>query len=187
MFKRIAEKLRPSRAQYIDRISIEYGGILAQTDCDSILFFLHPDLEWGGELNQAILKMAGPELDSFITENVTLPKSGEVFAVPAYDAPFKGMFLAVLDKWDGGIDFEDRDLLNCYRRAIRMAQEQGIKSIAIPAMGRDKRDFPHIRFARLALKAITETLDHRLERVVIYCVDRRTYDTYLGHIAKMRK
>lgn len=185
MFKRIAERIRPSRPQFINRISIEYGGILAQTNCESILFFLHPNLEWGGDLNHAILDIAGPELDAYIREYVTTPRSGEVFAVPAFNAPFKQMFVAILANWDGGVGFEDRDLLNCYRHSVRLAQELGLKSLAIPAMGRDKRDFPHIRFARLALKGINEALDNRLDKISIYCVDRRTYQTYSEQVSKL--
>jgi O-acetyl-ADP-ribose deacetylase len=187
MFKNIVAKIRPSKPEFIDRISIEYGGILAQTDCESIHFFLYPDLEWGGELNYALLKMAGPELDAYVCEHVTTPHNGEVFAVPAFNAPYKQMFLAILGEWDGGIGFEDREILNCYRHTIRMAQEMGIKSIAIPAMGRDKRDFPHIRFARVALKGINEALDARTDRVKIYCVDRRTYETYDGQMIKLQR
>ncbi len=187
MFKRIASKIRPSKPQFINRISIEYGGILAQTNCESILFFMHPKLEWGGDLNHAILDIAGPELDAYIKEHIKTPRSGEVFALPGFNTPFKQMFVAILGHWDGGNGFEDRDLMNCYRHAVRLAQELDIKSLAIPAMGRDKRDFPHIRFARLALKGINEALDSRLERITIYCVDRRTYETYDEQIIKLNR
>lgn len=147
---------------------------------------MYPDLEWGGELNYALLKMAGPALDSYVCENVTTPKNGEVFALPGFESPYKAMYLAILGHWDGGIEFEDREILNCYRHTIRMAQDMGIKSIAIPAMGRDKRDFPHIRFARLALKGIAEKMDDRMEKVAIYCPDRRTYNTYQELMLKLQ-
>lgn len=187
MFKRIAAKIRPSKPQFIDRISIEYGAILAQPECESILFFMYPDLEWGGELNYALLKMAGPEMDKYVCEHVTTPHHGEVFAIPGFNSPYKALFLAILGHWDGGIEYEDREILNCYRHAITMAQEAGIKSIAIPSMGRDKRDFPHVRFARLALQGINETMNGSLEKVSIYCVDRQNYDTYVTQLAKMQK
>src|SRR5688572_16976649 len=86
MLKRIAAKIRPSKPQFIDRISIEYGAILAQGTCESILFFMYPDLEWGGELNYALLKMAGPEMDSYVCEHVTTPNHGEVFALPGFNS-----------------------------------------------------------------------------------------------------
>lgn len=186
MFKRIAGKLRPGN-QSIDKIRIEYGGLLDQTDCQSILFFLRPKFDWGGSLNHAVLTKAGPELDQYVLSHVTTPKSGEVFALPPFKTNYKAIFAAILADWDGGNGFEERDLLNCYRGAVSQAQEKGIKSIGIPALGRDKRDFPHVRFTRLALQAIVETMDDRLDFVKIMCVDRNMMAAYQGQLEKMRR
>lgn len=187
MFKRIAQKLKPgNKPQHLGRIKIEYGEILSQGDCDSVLFFLQPNLKWGGGLNRAILEKAGTALDDHIRTHVSKPKSGTVFALPPFGTPYKALFMAVLSDWDGGNGFEERDLLNCYRGAIELAEKNGVKSIAIPAMGRDKRDFPHIRFARLALQGILERLDERMDFVRIVCVDRTMMSTYLGQVEKLK-
>ena len=184
MFKKLAQKLRPPKTGLLHRITIEHGEILAQSDCDAILFFMPVNLAWGGNLNAAILNKAGATLDDYIMENVLKPKAGEVFCLPAFEAPYKNIFMAVLAEWDGGVDFEERDLLNCYRRAIAGAQQQGIKKIAIPALGRDKRDFPHIRFASMAIQGILETLGGSIEEVRIVCVDKRMLETYKQQIAR---
>lgn len=187
MFKRITQKLRPNNSVYFDRIKIEYGEILSQGDCESILFFMHPSMKWGGGLNRAVLELAGPELDDFILNNVIKPKNGEVFDLPPFNAPYKALFMAVLADWDGGNGFEERDLMNCYRGAIEHAEKLGVGTMAIPALGRDKRDFPHIRFARVALKGILERLDERLEYVKIMCVDHTMMRTYIEQIEKMKR
>ncbi len=187
MFKRLAQKLRPNNPQYFDRIIIEYGEILSQSDCESILFFIRPNLEWGGPLNRAVLALAGPELDTYIVENIAGPKCGEVYALPGFKSRYKNIFMAVLADWDGGVGYEERDLLNCYRETIEKAKIRGIKSIAIPAMGHDKRDFPHIRFARVALTGICEKLDTAIDRVKIMCIDRTMVITYKNQIEKMKK
>lgn len=187
MLKRIAQKLRPSNQVHLDRIRIEYGEILSQGDCDSILFFIHPNLEWGGGLNRAVLQLAGPALDTWVCENVLTPKNGEVFALPACGSRYKALFMAVLADWDGGNGFEERDLMNCYRGAIEQAEKIGVRSIAIPALGRDKRDFPHIRFARVALKGILERLDERLDFVKIMCIDHTMMRVYQEQLEKIRR
>lgn len=151
------------------------------------MFFMHPNLEWGGALNHAVLKAAGGELDTYITENVVTPRSGEVFALPPFGTHYKALFLAVLADWDGGNGFEERDLLNCYRRCIVKAEQRGVRTIAVPAMGRDKRDFPHIRFARLALQGLLEKLDDRIEFVKIMCVDRTMMGTYMTQMDKLKR
>lgn len=186
-FKRLAQSLRPNHQGYFDRVRIEYGEILSQRDCDSILFFMHPSLKWGGELNRAVLEMAGPELDEHMLNHVMSPKNGEVFAMPAFKAPYKTLFLAVLDDWDGGNGFEERDLMNCYRAAIVLAEKLGVRSIAIPALGRDKRDFPHIRFARVAIKGILERLDERLDYVKVMCIDHTMMRTYQDQLDKVKR
>jgi O-acetyl-ADP-ribose deacetylase (regulator of RNase III) len=187
MFKRIAQKLRPTNPVYFDRVKIEYGEILSQGDCESILFFMHPDLEWGGGLNRAVVAQAGVELDTYILENIRNPKSGDVFALPAFETPYKALFMAILDDWDGGNGFEERDLMDCYRHTVEQAQDMGIRTLGIPAMGRDKRDFPHIRFARVALKGILERLDTRMDFVKVMCVDRTMMATYTSQLEKMRR
>lgn len=186
MFKRIAQKLLPNKsgAKHIKKIRVEYGSLLQQEDCEAILFFMRPNLQWGGDLNVAVLEKAGEGLDTHILENVHKPKSGDVFALPGFDTGFKTLFMAVLPEWDGGVGYEERDMLNCYRRMIEKARSLGIKSVAVPAMGRDKRDFPHIRFARVALQGILEKIDDHIDLVKIVCVDRTMMATYDGLIRK---
>ncbi len=187
MFKRIAQKFLPGNPRYFDKISIEYGEILSQGDYESILFFMHPNLKWGGDLNRAVLAMAGPGLDEHMLTHVLTPQSGEVFAMPSFNTPYKALFMAILPDWDGGNGFEERDMLNCYRRTLELAQAQGIRTVAMPAMGRDKRDFPHIRFARLALKGILDRLDKNIDRVRIFCIDHTMMTTYAGQLEKMKR
>ena len=185
MLKRIAQKLRPNNPVHLDRVRIEYGEILSQGDCDSVLFFIQENLKWGGGLNSAIRDLAGPDLDAHIAAHVSRGRNGEVHALPPFNAPYKALFMAVLADWDGGNGYEERDLMNCYKAAITQAEEHGVKTIAIPALGRDKRDFPHIRFARVALKAIAEALDPRLDYVKIMCVDHTMMRTYQAQLEKM--
>lgn len=185
MFKQIAERLKPSNRQYVQKIRLHYGPILGLEGCESLTFFMSPRLEWEGSLNHEVLATAGPGLDDYVLSNVSRPRSGEVFALPPFDSGRKALFMGVLSEWDGGVDFDDNDLIRCYRAAVEKAQDMGITSIAFPAMGKDKRDFPHIRFARLALQGIMERLDGRMNEVVIACADRRMFDTYRERLEKI--
>ena len=146
---------------------------------------MHPNLEWGGGLNRAVLEAAGPELDDYVCEHATTPRSGEVFALPPLNSPYKALYVAILADWDGGNGYEERDLLDCYRKTVEMAQAAGIKSLGVPAMGRDKRDFPHIRFARVALQGLLEKLDERMDYVKIMCIDRTMIATYQTQMEKI--
>lgn len=191
MFKYLSGLFSPStgslsliksyRATDINKIRLHHGPILevAHT-AEGMVFFMPEDLDWDGPLNRSISAAAGEKFDPYILENVHAPRSGEVYALPGFDSPFKALFMAVVTEWDGGIDFEDRDLVRCYREAIHLAAKQNITHIAFPAMGRDKRDFPHIRFARLALEGIMQGLSHEptIQQITIACTDKRMVQTY---------
>lgn len=186
MFKQIADRLNPSKRHLVRKIRLHYGPILEIEGCETIVFFMSPHLEWRGSLNHEILGLAGPRLDDYILTKIERPQSGTVYSLPPFDMTDRNsLFMAVLNEWDGGIDFEDGDLVKCYRAAVELAQRMGVKTIAFPAMGKDKRDFPHIRFARLAIQGILERLDDNLDDVIIACADKRMYDTYKDRLLKM--
>ncbi len=184
MLKGLTDRFLPSKPQFIDRIRLYQGEILSLTDVDAIVFFMAPNLQWEGPLNKAVLEKAGPKLDKHVLEYIINAQNGEVHALPGFNMPYKNLMMAILSEWDGGVDFEDRDLLHCYRNAVVQAQSMGLKSIAFPALGRDKRDFPHLRFARLALQGILEKLDGTLDEVRIVCRDKRMVDTYTERLKK---
>ncbi len=186
MFKQIAELIKPSKRQHLQKIRLHYGPILEIEGCETITFFMSPRLEWEGSLNHEVLGLAGPRLDAFILDRIQKPQSGTAHCLPSFDmTDRKGLFMAVLSEWDGGIDFDDTDLVRCYRNTVEQAQQLGFRSVAFPAMGKDKRDFPHIRFARLAIQGILERLDDRMDEVYIACMDKRMHDTYRERLVKM--
>lgn len=172
----------------INKIRLFNGSVFDLGGSVQVLtFFINDTLQWDGPLNHTVLAAAGPQLGAYIDKEVDHPNPGDVWALPGFDTPFDALFMAVLEEWDGGIDFRDSDMVQCYRRAVKMAGEKGMTSLVFPAMGRDKRDFPHIRFARLALKGITEGLAQSptIEQVSIACMDKRMLDTYTERLSKM--
>ncbi len=191
MLKYLAGFLNPTRASLsliksyratdINKIRLYHGPIFDLAGAvEGIAFFMPEDLSWEGSLNRSVAMAAGSRLDEYILANIHGPKTGEIYALPGFDTPFQALFMAVLNEWDGGIDFEDRDLIHCYRESVRQAGRQGLTRIAFPAMGRDKRDFPHIRFARLAIEGIAQGLasSPSIVSVTIACSDKRMMDTY---------
>ena len=191
MFKQLAERLFTSKPigrkeyEHINTIRLFHGEVMEHTDADVLVSFVTPDLSLGGPLNKAFLAQAGEELGDYIAENIIHPRAGEAFLVPAFNMPMKNIMLLVLPKWEDGLQNEDRQMLRCYRRAIRLAQEQGLKSIAFPALGFGRLNFPHIRFARLAVKGVLETLDARMDDVRVVCKERGMTDIYAQNLKKM--
>lgn len=152
-----------------------------------LVSFVTADLSLGGPLNKAYLAKAGEELGDYIAEHVIQPKAGEAFLCPPFAMPNKGIMLAVLPKWEDGLQNEDRQMLRCYRNAVRIAQEKRIRSIAFPALGFGRLNFPHIRFARLAVRAILESMENGdgPDEVRIVCKERGMVDIYATHLRKL--
>ena len=183
--KALKEDLEPKSTEHVNKIRLFHGEVLQHTDCDALVSFMTTDLSFGGPLNKAYLDMAGEELGDFIAEKLFQPKAGQAFVVPPFNMPVKNIILLVLPKWEDGLQNEDRHMLRCYRQAISQAQDEGIKSIAFPALGFKRTNFPHIRFARLAIRGILENLDDRMDEVRIVCRERTMADIYVKHLRKI--
>lgn len=191
IFKDLSKRLLEAKPiaftsyEHIRKIRLFHGDVLDHTACEAMVSFVTADLSLGGPLNKAFLQRAGEQLGDYIADNVIKPKAGDAFIVPAFKMPIKKIILIVLPKWEDGLQNEDRQMLRGYRKAVSLAQEQGIKSIAFPALGFGRRNFPHIRFARLAVKGILDTVDHRLDEVRIVCKEKGMADIYTRHLQKL--
>ena len=78
---------------------------------------------------------------------------------------------AVGPVWNGGTSNEDELLASCYRRAIALAAEHGLSSIAFPAISTGAYRFPPDRAARIALGTVVSQLARSpgIRRVVFCC------------------
>lgn len=187
MLELITKHFKQSKHDFTDRIRIFQGDILSHTDVDAVVTFITADLGLGGPLNRAFLSAAGDDLTRHIMKTVGKPKPGEVFLVPGFGSPMKHILLAVLPEWQGGTEGEDRALVQCYRGAVLLSQERGLRSLAFPSLGAGRLEFPHIRFARLALQGIVEGMDGRLEDVRIVCKGSDMAGIYTERLKKARR
>jgi O-acetyl-ADP-ribose deacetylase (regulator of RNase III) len=88
--------------------------------------------------------------------------------------------------WRGGHEFEDELLANCYRRALGVAVQNGVRSVAFPAISTGIYGFPLERATRIAVREVRAFLEKTpaLEKVLFVCFDRRTRDCYQRILAE---
>ena len=133
----------------------------------------------GGGVDGAIHRAAGPEL---VAECAALGgcETGEAKITKGYKLPAKHVIHTVGPVWRGGADDEDELLANCYRNSLRLAVENGVRTIAFPAISTGVYRFPHERACRIAVRTVREFLgqDETIEKVTFTCFDTRTYDLY---------
>jgi O-acetyl-ADP-ribose deacetylase (regulator of RNase III) len=58
--------------------------------------------------------------------------------------------------WSGGRRHEDQLLASCYRRSLEVAGENGVSSIAFPAISTGAYRFPPERAAGIAVQTVSE-------------------------------
>jgi O-acetyl-ADP-ribose deacetylase len=69
--------------------------------------------------------------------------------------------------WTGGQRGEAEVLANCYRNSLRLAVENGVKTIAFPAISCGAYRYPIVNAAKIAVKTTPEFLrgDSQLQQV----------------------
>jgi O-acetyl-ADP-ribose deacetylase (regulator of RNase III) len=89
------------------------------------------------------------------------------------------VFHAVGPVWNGGNDHEDELLAGCYRRALELAREHNVRSIAFPAISTGIYGFPSDRAARIAVDTVKAHVDASgVELVNFVCFGEPTLSIY---------
>ena len=166
-----------------DRIEVVQGDI-TQVEVDAIVNAANNSLMGGGGVDGAIHRAGGP---SILAECQQLrrqyPKglpTGEAVSTGAGSLPARFVIHTVGPIWIGGVRGEDDLLANDYRNSLRVAVENGVRSIAFPNISTGVYRFPKERAAEIAVRearAFLET-DDTLERVLFVCWDRDNLELY---------
>ena len=72
---------------------------------------------------------------------------------------------------DGPLTNSDRELLaSCYRSCMKLAEENGLKSVAFCCISTGVFRFPKDEAARIAVSTVREYLKHSRIEKVVFCV-----------------
>ena len=161
----------------LTRLEIIKGDI-TQVEVDAIVNAANETLLGGGGVDGAIHRAAGPEL---LAECRTLGgcPTGEARITGGYNLPARHVIHTVGPIWSGARD-DDPALASAYRNSLKLAAENGCRSIAFPSISTGVYGFPFERACRIALatvKAETAKLS-MIERVVFVCFSQADYDIF---------
>ncbi|MBU0509127.1 O-acetyl-ADP-ribose deacetylase [bacterium] len=159
-------------------IEILHGDI-TKLAVDAIVNAANTSLLGGGGVDGAIHRAAGPELLAECRALNGCP-TGEAKITNGYHLPVKFVIHTVGPVWQDGKRGEDELLASCYRNSLRLAVENGIRSIAFPSISTGAYRFPVERACQIALREVAAFLGSTdaIERVVFVCFDETTLKAY---------
>ncbi|ODA66231.1 O-acetyl-ADP-ribose deacetylase [Methyloligella halotolerans] len=163
-------------------------GDITRLDVDAIVNAANGQLAPGGGVCGAIHRAAGSDLAEACAKIGGCP-TGEARITPGFDLKARYVIHAVGPVWHGGDSGEDEALAACYRNAIALANENGLRSIAFPAISTGIYGFPPERAATLAVEAAGKALAKhpKVERVIFCCFDDVSAKRHRNALAAYRK
>lgn len=170
-----------------DRIEVVEGDI-TKLNVDAVVNAANSTLLGGGGVDGAIHRAAGPQL---YEQCRTLGgcRTGDAKITKGYDLPARFVIHAVGPVWSGGGEGEDDLLKSCYQRSLELAVENGVRSIAFPAISTGAYRFPLDRATEIAVGTVAAFLnaDPSIDRVIFTTFGSDTYEAYeeaVQHLAE---
>ncbi|MEM9676181.1 MAG: O-acetyl-ADP-ribose deacetylase [Bacteroidota bacterium] len=169
------------------KISLHSGDI-TETVVDAVVNAANSSLLGGGGVDGAIHRKGGPaileECRKIRARQGGCP-TGEAVITTAGKLLATYVIHTVGPVWQGGNNDQDRLLRNCYRNSLKLAQEQGIKTIAFPNISTGIYGFPKEQAARIAVDEVQRFSSEVVEEVRFVCYDGENFRLYQSLLAAL--
>ncbi|HNY58675.1 MAG TPA: O-acetyl-ADP-ribose deacetylase [Bacteroidales bacterium] len=158
-------------------------GDITKIGVDAIVNAANSSLLGGGGVDGAIHRAGGrailDECRKIVERQGGCP-TGEAVITTAGNMPARYVIHTVGPVWHGGMNNEDQLLANAYSNSLRLAVDNGVKTIAFPNISTGVYGFPKERAANIAIEAVRKFLknDKSLHEVVFVCFDRENHAIY---------
>lgn len=173
------------------QIEVIHGDITTQ-HVDVIVNAANPSLMGGGGVDGAIHRAAGPQLleaCKIVRQQQGECPPGHAVITLAGNLPAKAVIHAVGPVWQGGDHHEASLLEEAYRNCLRLAADNGYKTMAFPAISTGVYGYPKAATATIAVETVYRYLSLKPlpEKVTFVCFDEDTLHLYQRLLAQRRQ
>ena len=178
----LVSKGRNAKEARVALVDVQLADI-TKLEVDAIVNAANERLLGGGGVDGAIHRAAGPELLAAcraiaeLRPGVRCP-TGEVRITPGFRLPARFVIHTAGPIWRGGGEGERELLASCYRNVLELCSEQGIRTLAIPAISCGVYGFPVRDAARIAVAEIrrARTAGTPLEAISLVAFDSPMFE-----------
>jgi len=159
-----------------ERIEIRQGD-LTEMDVDAIVNAANNDLQLGGGVAGAIRRKGGPQIQAECDEIGTIPVGG---AAITSGGNLKARHVIHAASMQLGGQASAQSLRSSTAHSLRIAAQNGLKSIAFPAVGTGIAGFPLRECAEIMLRETVKHLERptSLEKIYFVLFDKAALDTF---------
>ena len=157
-------------------------GDITEQGTDAIVNAANSGLAGGGGVDGAIHRAGGPRIMEECRKIDGCP-TGEARITSGGNLEARHVIHAVGPIYRDGVSGEEQLLASAYRNSLRLAVENGLRSVAFPSLSTGAYRYPLRDAADVALRTVGEFLQnerHGLELVRFVLFDRRALEEFEG-------
>ncbi|MBE7177592.1 MAG: O-acetyl-ADP-ribose deacetylase [Mucilaginibacter polytrichastri] len=156
-------------------------GDITKIEADAIVNAANNTLLGGGGVDGAIHRAGGPEIlracRIIHNEKGGCP-TGEAVITTAGKLPAKFVIHTVGPVWKGGSSNEPEVLKGCYENSLRLAEKNGVKTLAFPNISTGIYGYPKDKAAKIAVDTVRHYVSHAEMHIIFVCFDDDNYALY---------